>query len=719
MKHLVKHPVSHPAQLPAKLPVIPLVIATGIASVATQLAVIREFLCLFSGNEFVISVTLFNWLFLGGCGTLLFRIGRNRFPADMEVKQVRLAGLSVLLCLVGTLQIPLFRIFYNQVFIPGQAVGFYPTLAFTAAMSAPYCLLVGYLLPVSLDLAGKTADRPPSATVYIADNIGDTLGGVFFSFFLVWLFPPVRSVFIASLPLWLLALRAMRTDRGLRPTLLGILVLVILGLFTVLETRTLTQNGQPPLFYEETPYARVMVTETGGSPVFFQNNLPLFDTRNSDRAEKLVHYPLSQVDRFDNILVISAAAGIFRELEKYAVGRTDYVEIDARVTRALFRFGFLKSIDGLRLVHRDARRWLRETDTRYDAVILNLSDPDTYQVNRFFTREFFGLVRQRLADGGVFSFSVTGYNNYPSPELVARISSLHATLATRFERVLMLPGPDLFFLCKKGGALRPDIPAALREKGIRTRHIEFFFDGDVTDDRIAGLKEFLEPDAPLNLDFSPELIRIAFQEWFARFGASPRLFGTVVGVLFIGWLAFMKRAGSVLFFTGFFTMGAEMMVIFVFQVFFGYIYVKVGIIITLFLAGLLPGAYIGEKLTRRSKPHGPEKWIIRADTCLVLMMAGFVAGLAWFPALVTETVCLAAAFGFGFCCGFEFPCAAGIRQESVSGITTLFAADLAGAAFGILFFSLVLVPNLGILWAGLALACVKAAGLARFILWKH
>lgn len=142
-------------------------------------------------------------------------------------------------------------------------------------------------------------------------------------------------------------------------------------------------------------------------------------------------------------------------------------------------------------------------------------------------------------------------------------------------------------------------------------------------------------------------------------------------------------------------------------------------IITLFLAGLLPGAYIGETVVRRSKPHGPEKWIIRADTCLVLMMAGFVAGLAWCPALVTETACLAAAFGFGFCCGFEFPCAAGIRRETVSGVTTLFAADLAGAAFGILFFSLVLVPNLGILWAGLALACVKAAGLARFILWKH
>ena len=691
-----------------KHPIVRLVIATGVASVATQLAVIREFLCLFSGNEFVISVTLFNWLFLGGCGTLLFRAGRKFFPPSMGA----LIGLSLLLCLVGTAQIPLFRLSYDRLFITGQAVGFYPTLAFTAMMSAPYCLLVGYLLPMSLDLAGEVGRRLPVARIYIADNFGDALGGVIFSFVLVWAFTPVQAVFIASLPLALLCLWM---DRRLGPGIWGIGVLGFMCLSLGLENQTLMQEGRPPVFYAETPYARVTVVENEGSYSFFQNNLPLFDTHNTIQAEKVIHYPLSQVKQSANILVISATAGIFRELEKYPVNRIDYVEIDAGVSAALFKFGFLKSIDHLNLIHRDARLWLQQTDRAYDAIILNLSDPDTYQVNRFFTGEFFRLVGEHLADGGVFSFSLTGYGNYPSPGLVDKISSLHVTLTSQFKRILILPGPELFFLCKKEGDLTPDIPAALREKGIRTRDIDFYFAGDVTPERMVHLKGFLNRNAPENLDFSPELIRMAFKEWFSRFQTSPRGFGVVASLLFLLWLVSMKRVESVLFFTGFFTMGAEMMVIFVFQIFFGYIYVKVGMIITLFLAGLLPGAYIGEKVS----PVQAERWLITADIGLVVLMTGFTGGLAFFPALLSEAICLCIAFGFGFCCGFEFPCAARIRQDTVSGITKLFAADLAGASFGILLFSLVLVPGLGMVSAGLVLAAIKAAGLVRFLLWKH
>ena len=47
------------------------VIATGISSVVTQLLTIREFLAQFNGNEFIIALILFNWLVLGGIGTLL------------------------------------------------------------------------------------------------------------------------------------------------------------------------------------------------------------------------------------------------------------------------------------------------------------------------------------------------------------------------------------------------------------------------------------------------------------------------------------------------------------------------------------------------------------------------------------------------------------------------------------------------------------------------
>ena len=49
-------------------------------------------------------------------------------------------------------------------------------------------------------------------------------------------------------------------------------------------------------------------------------------------------------------------------------------------------------------------------------------------------------------------------------------------------------------------------------------------------------------------------------------------------------------------------MGAEILVIFAFQIFFGYIYLQIGLIVTVFLAGLLPGALIVQHVKKLAKP---------------------------------------------------------------------------------------------------------------------
>ena len=691
-----------------KNPVIAIVIATGITSVATQIAVIREFLCLFSGNEFVIAVTLFNWLFLSGCGTLLYRVIGKMFSATAQL----LCVACLLLCLVGIVQIPAVRVLYGRIFLTGQAVGFYQTLIFTGICFAPYCILVGALLPMSLDLEKRRFKGAGATRIYIADNIGDALGGALFSFVLVLVLTPVQAVCAACVPL---LIYAFRTNTQKRFRLLYIPLLCIMGVCLVCERYTLTGKGTTPAFYKETPYGRVVVTGNEKRFTFFQNNQPMFDTRNTAMAEKIVHYPLSQVKDPEHVLVISAVSGIFAELAKYELSSVDYVEIDPEVTEALFSYGFLARPDRARLIHQDARQWLAHTDRQYDAVILNLSDPDTFQVNRFFTQTFFTLAARHLKPGGVFSFSMTGYGNYPSNPLVEKISSLYVTLKTCFDQVMILPGDELFFLSGNGGPFDLDIPALLEEKSVSTQHVRHTFHGDISSERIAFLGQFLDPKAPVNRDFSPALIRIAFKAWFLKFNTSPAVFSLVVGILLVIWVMAVKGSESVLFFTGFFSMGAEMLILFVFQVFFGYVYVKVGMIVTIFLAGLMPGAYTGAKVSDARAGQ----WITAADICLLALLAGLTVILAWWPARLTENGCYLAAFLFGFCCGFEFPCAAKIRQDRLSAVTWLFASDLAGAAFGILVFSLVLVPGLGLIKAALVLAMIKLAGLIRFLLCKH
>jgi len=120
------------------------VIATGISSVVTQLITIREFLTQFQGNEIVIALILFNWLILGGLGTLLARVTTHRFQG---VSAGRLAGMSIVLGGLAMLQIHAIRQLRDIVFIHGSSVGFYPTWLFSFLIIAPYCLLLGFVLP--------------------------------------------------------------------------------------------------------------------------------------------------------------------------------------------------------------------------------------------------------------------------------------------------------------------------------------------------------------------------------------------------------------------------------------------------------------------------------------------------------------------------------------------------------------------------------------------
>ena len=155
------------------------VIATGISSVVTQLLTIREFLSKFSGNEFVIALILFNWLILGGAGTLLARLITRRF---WKATVNRLGWLSLILAAIPTLQILAIRGLRDVFFIHGSSVGFYPTLSYILFTIAPYTLLLGFVLPYSLFVLRAETPGFSGTRIYIIDNIGDVAGGALFSF---------------------------------------------------------------------------------------------------------------------------------------------------------------------------------------------------------------------------------------------------------------------------------------------------------------------------------------------------------------------------------------------------------------------------------------------------------------------------------------------------------------------------------------------------------
>lgn len=682
-----------------------MIIATGISSVVTQLLIIREFLAQFQGNEFIIALILFNWLVLGGIGTILTRwITRDLWAATAN----RLGWLSLILAGMPAVQILAIRFLRDVFFIHGSSVGFYPTLSYTFLITAPYCLMIGFVLPYSFFAIRAENPDYPGARIYITDNLGDVSGGALFSFVLVFLVTPLKAVFLANLPLLLTAflLLSHNSFRSRISVYLGTgmtFVILIAGIF--LEPASLFPPSGKMVYYEESRYGRIEVQKDQEQFTLFVGGVPLFGTQNLSMAEETIHYPLAQLPRVQDILLISAEGGMMKELEKYRPASIDYVELDPKVAEVEFRFNMIKKIPSLKVIYQDGRAYLADSNKIYDAIIVNLSEPDTYQVNRFFTDRFFDLARRHLGRHGVLSFSMEGFDNYLAEPQRQKLSSLYNTVKDYFKHVLLLPGEKIFFLCSSQ-PLNTDIPALLDRKNIPTSYIKGYYYGNLTQERIERLNALIDPLTPKNRDDYPQLMRLMFQQWFAKFSTSPTAFIVILALVCMVYLIRITAEEFVLFSTGFTIMGSELLVIFAFQIFFGYIYFQIGLIVTVFLAGLLPGAWFGHRFRYRSK-----QTLSLADGLLILLMGVLIVVLKQGSYRLPVSFFLCYGFVVSLICGFQFPVALYLRGGDAPAVTQTFSADLIGAAFGTLITSVVLIPYFGIIWAAAGLIGLKILSL--------
>jgi spermidine synthase len=674
------------------------VVGTGISSIAVQLITIREFLTQFHGNEVTISLVLFSWLLLTGLGSLLAKAFRGASP-------VAYALLGGFIALWPLLQLVLIRDLREIVFIHGAAPGFYPIFFYILGITSPYCLAVGFILPYALTVLQSDRLGFTSSELYVTDSIGDIAGGVLFSFILVYWMKPFKAIGVTSSLLVLTVLFLLSASRRYVLLVLVLFCSVFFYAFSLnsgYERSTLSPQYGNILRYVESPYGRIVITKEGPQHTVWESGVPFYSDAEIVHSEEKVHYALSQLHQVRQVLLVSGGLGeTLVEVAKYRPKSVDYVELDPFLTGLAEELGLVKQADFLKVINTDGRHYIKETGKRYDAVIVDLPDPDTFQLNRFYTSEFFSLTKRILNPGGILSFSLEYSPNYLSEIEREKLSTIRKTAGAHFRNVLILPGEQAYFLCRNG-ELSADIPARLRARAIQTSYVAGFYYGNVTSERIEALKEDLKGKGSTNTDFEPRIMNIIFQEWFMKHGTSPKFFLLVFLGLTVLYLVLMKKEEYVLFSTGLVTMGAEMLVIFAFQVIYGYIYLKIGAIVTAFLLGLLPGALVGR--VRRGRRTLD---LFSSDLVLLCLLLVFFGWASFFKTDLHPFYFLSYCFVFAFFCGYQFPLATKIIGEDRSPAAGCLAADLTGAAVGTLATGTLLIPLWGIRWAVIFLIFIK------------
>ena len=705
----------------------------------------RELLGALAGNELVLGIVLGNWMLLAGLGAALGRnVGRLRAPLAV------LIAAQALLAVLPLAQVFLLRTLRDAVFVRGAEIGVTDTVISSFVLLAPYCLVLGYLLtlasqvlgsgspkgtvPFSSDPSGarnpdspadENRDSPPwqdaagIGRVYFLDNLGSVLGGVLFSFVLVERLSHFGILYVpAALNLAAAGLLAAVAGRWRMLAGVTALAAAAIGVAAVWDLDALSTAirypAQQVVDRGHSPYGNLVVTRAAGQYRFLENGVELFSTDNTERVEETVHYAMAQRPHARRVLLVSGGiSGTAREILKYPVEAVDDVELDPRVIEVARRL-LPERLDDPRIhvFPTDGRLHVKRSRGQYEVVILDVPDPSTSQINRFYTREFFAEVRRALVPGGVVSIALAHeYEGYLSPEMARVLATLHRTLREVYANVLLIPGGKIYLLASDG-ELTGDVAGRLEAAGIPTRWVNrAYLAAMLTPGRTAGLQRALAADGPVNRDFNPILYYYQLRYWMSQFRFRFGLLEGALLVLLAVYLVRLRPVPLAVFATGFAASALEVVLLFGFQILYGSVYRQMGLIVTMFMLGLGLGSLgMTRALPRRGRAS--LAWLLAAlalyAACLPLALVGLGRlGAEMTPAASQVAVPLLTLL-LAVLVGMAFPLAAKLDFQGVAATASrLYTADYVGACLGALLVSTLLIPLLGV-----ATVCLLTAGLA-------
>ncbi len=759
---------------PRPLAIILALGAMGIYGMTGQIILVRELLVIFYGSELSLGLIFACWLLWVSVGAAVASRTTRRLshPAGALLIAVVLAlfvlpiEIGLVRCLRGILGTP-----------PGLLIPLSRIVLATVLLLLPLSFLIGYTFPLGARLYARRACGAARkiGLLYVSETAGSVLGATLFTLLFAGRTSHFLSMAILGLPLVgsaiLLTMNLPRGPSRLAPavaSMAGALLAIFLlaGGAPWLEKETAAlrwEYGHPGielLESRDSRYQHLTVGRISDQVTLFANGSPIESLPDTYDAGAAAHLLMVQQPSPTRVLLIGGGTpGFLAEVLKHPVRQLDYVEMDPELIRLTRRYSSQESrfvFDDPRLhVHaRDGRAFLRESDEKYDFVIVLLPDPSTATLNRFYTVEFFRQVSARLAPRGAFVFDVGGAVNYMGAEVGPYRGILFQSLRSVFPHVLVTPGQrNFFFGSPAEGVLSGDakeLASRYTQRGVDSPVFSpLLYSSLLAPERMTWLRRELEQysDAGMNRDqrpisyfhsillwdrFSGSQIGSALQ-WIAHLKLRTviALLAGVLALRIVWTRARPKSARSQPLFnslstiatTGFIAMGIQLAILFSFQNQLGYIYEKVGLVAAAFMVGLFLGGRWASAVVARIKPCRMLGWSDLAILALCLALPALLGAAASFGktagAPATETWFYVLACLSGGLAAFQFPLASRIyleRRENVAiAAGQVDCADHIGAALGALVAGSLLIPLLGVTQTCLLLAAVKAANLVLLV----
>jgi spermidine synthase len=737
------------------------IILIGLSGIVAQIVLLRELLAAFSGNELIIGVIFANWVLWESLGVILCARIACRMKNALNLYCVFLSAFALAL----PASVFTTRVFKTLIGIPvGEATGFSAVFLAALAVNSVAGFLHGGLFSCALKLNAQYFTHPSLgiANVYALETVGTLLGGILSSFFFLGNWNSFQTAhLIAFAHLSAVVIICVYFIQGLcRRYLLGlalglgILFLSVPADFIHKRSLDIQWKGVEVREYKNSVYGNIMVTRRLGQQTIFYNGIPAIVTPVPDIAslEEFAHFPLLLHEQPKDILVINAAAGGFiREILKHSPERLDYLELDPQVIAMLKKYPSALTAEELsdqrvRIFPVDGRFFIRTTATKYDVVLIGVSGPGDLSSNRFFTLEFFDLLKKTVNPGAIVAFRLPGSQTYFSKELLDLNSCIYHGLRSVFPCVRVIPGDLTLYCASTDNTILSlnavDLMRRFEERFIRSPlislpYLRYRFNESSESNSLIALQNTAAGE---NRDMLPVALYYAQAFWNKQFSPGlVRFFSLLKGfnmrtaamVIFLGLasalLIFRKKPKSLgdisilysIATTGFAGMLLNLILIFAFQAYYGFIYQWIGILVAVFMAGAAIGSFI---MTRGSKSLERSLDLLRSFEGAVLIFSLLLAFILKENFMDREAAYMSFLALFlisGILVGAEFPLACRLflkssEQASLAG-SMLYFVDLAGGWAAGLLGGIFFLPVLGVFKSCLLLALLKLSSLVLLI----
>lgn len=687
------------------------VMLLGFISTIIQVLLIREITTVFQGNELMMAWTLGAWMLLTGAGTLV-----GRFTHKGQLASFNPLNIIILLAILALILVVLLEVFKPILFLPGVMVSPQGFLVVLFLVLAPVCLLSGFLFSFFVRIAYRL--KTNFTVVYAVEAIGSMIGGGIVSFVLIQWISVAGSLLVLLLLIGLiLSVLTKRTGFYI------LSAVVFLGLLSVLifrfdiRLKSFLFINQNIITSCETRHGNITVTESAGQYSVFQNGTLLFTSDNLILNEEHTHFALLQRSYPKDVLIVSGGiSGMINEVLKYeTVKNLDYVEINPDLIQLAAKIRPLPSDKRLHIFVADGRRFIRHSVKKYDVVIFAIPEPSSLQINRFYTCEFVRSLKSKLKPGAVILYSLSSSGNYLSNEKMKIENTVYATLKTGFQHVSVIPGERDYFLASDS-AIRTDIATLSAMHPVDNKFVNPYYIDDASVQHRADLiKAKLGKGNELNLDARPLPVFYHTLQFISEFSSQMWVYFLLPVVFLLLPLFFMRSVAAGMYIAGFTASSFEILLIFSFQIFYGFVYSAIGIIISVFMGGLALGSFIAAKV-KTSVRH-----FVAVQSILVVYALLFPffwhiqdegmsswAGLLLFSLV---TLIISAIVGFQYVVGAKSFSRSAIRSSLV-----LYATDLIGAALGVILITIILLPLAGVTQSCFILAGINFLGVLISIL---